>query len=1176
MHNLVNTPSPMAQQPPEGVVTVLFTDIVGSAALKTSQGDAAAQEIVRGHFELLRQQVESHGGREVKTLGDGLMATFVSPRSALTSAIAMQRALADGNRARPPEQQLEVRVGLNAGEAIREDGDIFGSTVDAAARICAKAAGGQILASETVRGIVGAAKELQFRDRGRFRLKGFPERWRLLEVAWEEEAPAVVSPPVLAERTPFVGREAERAELRRLMEQAVAGHGSIVLIRGEPGVGKTRLAQELILEARKHGMFDSTGRCYEMEGAPPYIPYIEMLQQSLRRGPAGFREVLCHEGTRIRALLPELRQVFDDIPPPLELPPEQERLFLFNSIREFLGRVSHTLPLLHILDDLHWADDATLMLLQHIAQHQDKMAILTVATYRDIELDAARPFAQTLESLVRQRLAHRIALKPLPEAGVEAMLRALTAQPPPPALVQAIYRETEGNPFFVEEVFQHLSEQGKLLDAGGHWRPGLQVSELDVPEGVRLVISRRLERVSEECRAALTEAAVVGRDFTFELLEKLSGLDADVLLDAVDEAERANLIVSPVEVPTAIPTDQTAVDQTGATGTLLARPGEAPFSFAHELIRQTLISGLSLPRRQRLHLRVAETMEQVYGKDADLYAADLAHHLYQAGAAADPAKTARFLVLAGDRAIEAAAFPKALRNYDIAFSLQPAGDLAAMADLFYKRGLARRTLDRWDEALADWREAASAYERLGNSEAAVRTYDVMCHHLGWGQRYAEVLELSQRGLAIVGRRDSVHRCRLLGWGGLMLSLAGYPSAGFAMIKGAVAMAERLGDEALLGQEIEAPAIHHMAYLEMRETAKFALKAAELLRRAGGLWYLVDDLMFAEGALFITGRTAESLELWRERQPLAERLGRVELRWGFDASATETLLRTGDIQSFELFWQTAAEHALSLQDPGSIWQTHINLGVVHFWKGRWPEELDSFEEAAKVEPAGAFAGQAPALVLLARAYLGDKSGALAVLRRGPGAVPEPEGRPASSLLFPMLRAARNSGLGLIGLLGIIRESQSMRKRGPLPRVGRTITNGASCVLFAAVEGLAVLGEKAETAKLYPLMLQAIRMGVLFRPYDLRLLDTLAGIAAGAGENWVQAEEHFRTALRRAEDLPHVIEQPEIRRFYASVLLDRNAPGDRETARQLLTEAIEMYRRIGMPKHVEIAEELLGGR
>src|SRR5207245_10851923 len=176
MHNLVKHPTTyrkMAQQPPAGVVTVLFTDIVGSAALKTSQGDATAQGLVRGPFDLLRQRVESHGGREVKTLGDGLMATFVSPRSALTSAIAMQRALADGNLAKPPEQQLQVRVGLNAGEAIREAGDLFGSTVEDAARICEMAAGGQILAYVSVRGIFGTAITIQNLDRVRYRLTYF-------------------------------------------------------------------------------------------------------------------------------------------------------------------------------------------------------------------------------------------------------------------------------------------------------------------------------------------------------------------------------------------------------------------------------------------------------------------------------------------------------------------------------------------------------------------------------------------------------------------------------------------------------------------------------------------------------------------------------------------------------------------------------------------------------------------------------------------------------------------------------------------------------------------------------------------------------------------------------------------------------------------------------------------
>jgi len=896
-----------------------------------------------------------------------------------------------------------------------------------------------------------------------------------------------------------------------------------------------------------------------MEGAPPYIPYIEMIQQTLRLGdPAALRAVFGDSAGELAKIVPELRRIYDDIPPPLELPPEQERMYLFNSFREFVERVSRAVPLLVVLDDLHWADDATLMLMQHVAQHQDQMAVLTVATYRDIELDAARPFALTLESLLRQRLAHRIALKPLPEAGVEAMLRALTGQSPPPVLVQAIYRETEGNPFFVEEVFQHLLEQGRLLDAEGRWRTDLQVSELDVPEGVRLVISRRLERVSEECRTALTDAAVVGRDFSFELLQKLSDLDADTLLDAIDDAERANLIVAADDLPVA--GDHAA---------------EARFRFAHELIRQTLISGLSLPRRQRLHQRVAETMENVYGRGAEVYAADMAHHLYQAGAAADPARTAHYLVLAGDQALQGAAFAEALRDYDRAFSLQPAEDQAARADLLYKRGLALQSLNRWEEALAQWREAADAYERSGNAKAAAETFDSMCYQLNWGGRQAEALEISLRGLAMLGRRDSAPRSRLIGYAGLTLSVAGFYSAGEAMSRRALAMAEKLGDNGVAGNQLAAIAARHWMYMEPREAAAVGLRAAELLRRAGHLWYLVDALFFTSGSLLWMGRVEESAQTFRELAPLARRLGHT-ISPESDEMAVLRLLRNGDIDAHDAFNQRELERVRSRQGAGAALPIPVvGLGVGHFWRGRWPDALAIFDEAAKGEPPATFYGYAHAFMLLARAYMGDREGALAVLQqKGRGATSGSQDRPASSaLLRPMIRAARNSGLGYRGLLGLILESRSMRTRGLLPRPGRPNTGGSWTVLFCAVEALAILGEKAEAARLYPLIQEGMKTGILFRGFDLRLLDTLAGIAAGAGGKWAQAEEHFRTALRRAEELPHVIEQPEARRFYARMLLDRNAPGDRETARRLLTEAVEMYRRIGMPKHVELAEALL---
>jgi class 3 adenylate cyclase/tetratricopeptide (TPR) repeat protein len=813
--------------------------------MRTGRGDAAAQEIIHAHFDLVRHQIEQHSGQEVKTIGDSFMVAFASARKAVECAVAVQRALEEHNR-RHPDQDVQVRIGLNTGEAIREDGDLFGSAVDAAARIIAKAEGGQILVSEAVRAVIGSAKDLRFVDRGRFRLKGFPERWRLYEVAWRKEAP--IAGPAVAERTPFVGREAERADLRRLLDQSIRGQGALVMIGGEPGVGKTRLAEELAVEARQRGLLTLTGHCYEMEGAPPYIPFVETLEATARIVPReAFREALGDAAPEVAKLMPELRRLFPDIGAPLELPPEQERRYLFNSVQEFLERAARVQPMLLALEDLHWADDATLLLLQHIAQRLIEMPVLIVGTYRDVELDVARPLARALQELTRQRLAHDLALKRLLEAEVAAMLRALSGQEPPASLVEAVYRETEGNPFFVEEVFQHLAEEGKLFDAQGRWRADLRVGELEVPRGVRLVIGQRLERVCPECRGVLTTAAVIGRGFTFELLEALGEVQTDALLDAIDEAERAHLIASTADGP------------------------EARFTFAHELIRQTLLSGLSLPRRQRMHLRVAEAMEQVYARTLEEHAGDLAYHLYQAGTAAEPEKTAHYLALAGDRAFGAAAFEDALRHFENALSLHPADDRRGRADLLYKRGLALRSLGRWEEVLADWRQAMDIYEELGDAGAVGRiSTDISCQ-LGWGARFEESLEIGRRGLAALGERVSAERCRLLGVVGRILTLSGQYAAANSMITQAVEMAEQLGDRRLLGEMLDYKGRHHWCHAQYREAVDAAMRAAELLRSAGDLWNLADALWETEWSLLSLGRLDEAAKMGQELEPLAARV-----------------------------------------------------------------------------------------------------------------------------------------------------------------------------------------------------------------------------------------------------------------------------------------------------------------
>ena len=330
---------------------------------------------------------------------------------------------------------------------------------------------------------------------------------------------------------------------------------------------------------------------------------------------------------------------------------EQRRRLVFDAYLEYLRQATQQSPRVVLFDDVHWADEPTLQLLQHVAPHLAAMRLLVVGTYRDVELDVTRPFAKTLEALIRQRLATRISLRRLPESGVQQMLAAMSGSPAPSGLSRAVFRETEGNPFFVEEVYQHLAEQGRLFDESGAWNADLRVDTIEVPEGVRLVIGRRLERLGEPTRRVLTAGAVIGRAFPLDVLLAVVDLSEEAVLDAMDDAEHAHLVASDAGHRT------------------------PRYEFVHELIRTTLVSGLSIPRRQRLHLKIADAVERLRAASLDSHASVLAHHLYQAGAAADAQRTARLLALAGRRALAAGAFEEALETCDHLIGLELADEI---------------------------------------------------------------------------------------------------------------------------------------------------------------------------------------------------------------------------------------------------------------------------------------------------------------------------------------------------------------------------------------------------------------------------------------------------------------------------------------------------------------------
>ena len=319
-----------------------------------------------------------------------------------------------------------------------------------------------------------------------------------------------------------------------------------------------------------------------------------------------------------------------------------------------------------------------------------------VGLYRDSEVDAGRPLSRTFEELTRRRLARRMPLGRLPQEGVAEMAAGMAGQEPPPRLVEVLYAETEGNPFFTEEVFKHLAEEGRLFDADGRFRADLSVEDLDVPEGVRLVVGARLRRLGEEGPKILASAAVLGRVFSFELLQYLEEVPEDRLLDIVEEAERARLIF--------------AVDDS---------PGEDRFIFAHELIRQTVLSELSAPRRRRLHARAAEALERHYAAALAPQAAAIANHLLEAGPAAEPKRTFRALVMAGRFALETSAFEEALRHLERAAELVDAATPVERAELLDLRGSAERNAGHWQEAIPMWHQALDAYEAWATKRRSV-------------------------------------------------------------------------------------------------------------------------------------------------------------------------------------------------------------------------------------------------------------------------------------------------------------------------------------------------------------------------------------------------------------------------------------------------------------------------
>jgi class 3 adenylate cyclase/tetratricopeptide (TPR) repeat protein len=924
-------------------LTIMMTDVVGSTALRRVRGDVGADDILALQAAIVHDQVTAFGGRVRKSLGDGFLISFPSTVAAVRAGAAIQRSLSEHNAA-DPQRVVEVRIGINTGRVREHDSDLSGQAVHAAARVMDEAIGGQILTSDEVRKHAEPQLDWAFVDLGLFWLRGFPERWRLYEVAWNGASAGVSPHAEQARLTPSVEREAERASLRRLLDDALSGHGRLALVAGEAGIGKSRLVTEIGDVAQARGMRELTGHCVEMSGGPPYLPYVEMIEEAISspRRSLALSNALGNVAAEIARIAPALRRAFPNIPPPVELPAELARRYVWNSFSEFIGRAAQAQPLLLVLEDLHWADESTLLLTEYLAPLLPEMPVLVLGTYRDVEVDLQHPLARVIGQLGRRRLVERINLRRLSFDGVRAMLRGLAGQPPPDQLARMINRETEGNPFFVEEVYLHLVESGVLLDEHGRLRRELQLDEVSVPESIRLVLGQRLGRLAPSTREVLVAAAVTGRVFASELVGEVADAGPDQLVDAFDEAERARLITS------------------GTTA--------GDLMFSHELIRQTLLSDVSAIERERLHQLAAGAISRLYSDDLEAHAGELAYHLSLAGRAGDRDSLIHYLRLAGERAFDAAAFDDAVGYFEKALSLMPINHELGRAQLLERLAMALRGVGRWQEALGTMNDALDRYQTLGQLEPIGRLGWAMVYQLVWTARFVEGVQVAQRTLAALGNTVSGDRARLLSALAFAISVGGDYAAATATFNQARSLADQVGNERVMADLLHMQTIHHFVYAEFVEGIRVGLRAAETFERESALWDLCSVqafVIFQDGNL---GSRELATSLADKTLGLAERLGHHGAAFMVLADRIRVAGMLGDLPQVEAL----GPQLVDIGERGGLpWRYlgHLFLGVAAHRRGNAERAEAQLRKAVELEPTSAIAGQSAGSLARHLAYYG---------------------------------------------------------------------------------------------------------------------------------------------------------------------------------------------------------------
>jgi class 3 adenylate cyclase len=750
---------------------------------------------------------------------------------------------------------------------------------------------------------------------------GAAEARDALESALDEKAqpdPATENPLDSLAGGVFVGRERELEQMRETVDRALSGHGGLQLLVGEPGIGKTRAAEELATYARVNGARVCWGRCREDEGAPAYWPWVQAIRSIVRDAdPVALAWQMGGGAAQIAQLVPDVAEKLDIEPAPAG-DSEEARFRLFDSVTSFLVAAARDRPIVILLDDLHWADEPSLLLLRFAAREISSGGLLIVGTYRDVELGRHHPLARVLSEISGGESSARIALRGLSVEAVSRYIEMSAGTAPPPGVAEAVQRQTDGNPFFVGEVVRLLASEGRLAAVASG-------ADLEIPQGVREVVGRRLDRLSEETNKALRVAAVIGRDFESELLWRVAEMTPEQLMAAAEESIAERLVTD-------------AGDH---------------YSFSHALVRDTLYEEVSPAQRSALHERIALALEEMCGGDPESRLGELANHFLSAAPRGDLAKAIDYAERAGKQDMEQLAYEDATDVYERALEvleLTDEPDEALRCRLLLALGGAEAKSARVADARQAFERAADAARALDDADSLVGAAMGIAMMSEAGRLDEKLLALLDEALERIGPERTARRALLLS----------AKSAEMYWVDNDIAESTQLVDEAIeIAREVDSPdalrvGLQRKMFVPSgpgapRERLALADEMLEIGRATGN----------REGEL-----RAHSYRLWQylelgeieaaDRElasyaKLADELRMPEHSWlTFALRGTRALL-DGDIEEAERLAEEARRAGERAEQPVASQTYGIQMTQIRSLQGRAGELLPAVRELAERFP-----------------------------------------------------------------------------------------------------------------------------------------------------------------------------------------------------------------------------------